>query len=170
MPLHIYEGLSGKLITTILKPGRRNKQSDVASLLKKIIGHIREEWSNTMIIVRGDGHFASEDFSEYIVRLNKFDMQYKAGEVTQTSANVTIKDIKFDAVNFFIYSSKENTIAEKFEPKISFNEKYKRLNYAKTELKKYGYSPAKENILNLGKPKNELILIRSHIIQSEGEQ
>ena len=26
MPLHIYEGLSGKLVTTILKPGRRNKQ------------------------------------------------------------------------------------------------------------------------------------------------
>jgi len=25
MPLHIYEGFSGKLITTILKPGRRSK-------------------------------------------------------------------------------------------------------------------------------------------------
>ena len=42
MPLHIYEGLSGNLITTILKPGRRNKQSDVASLLKKLIGRLRE--------------------------------------------------------------------------------------------------------------------------------
>lgn len=31
MPLHIYEGLSGKLIATILKPGRRSKQSDIAS-------------------------------------------------------------------------------------------------------------------------------------------
>lgn len=36
MPLHIYEGLSDKLITTILKPGRRNKQSDVAPLLIKL--------------------------------------------------------------------------------------------------------------------------------------
>jgi len=33
MPLHIYEGLSGKLITTILKPGRRNKQANIARLL-----------------------------------------------------------------------------------------------------------------------------------------
>lgn len=40
MPLHIYEGLSGKLITTILKPGRRNKQNNIASLLKKIILHL----------------------------------------------------------------------------------------------------------------------------------
>jgi len=31
MPLHIYEGLSGKLITTILKPGRRSKTADVFS-------------------------------------------------------------------------------------------------------------------------------------------
>jgi hypothetical protein len=62
MPLHIYEGLSGKLITTILKPGRRSKQSDVAAILKKLILHIRNQWPKTMIIVRGDSHFASSDF------------------------------------------------------------------------------------------------------------
>jgi pyruvate dehydrogenase (quinone) len=54
MPLHIYEGLTGKLITTILKPGRRNKQNNVASLLKKLICHLREQWPDTLIIVRGD--------------------------------------------------------------------------------------------------------------------
>lgn len=65
MPLHIYEGLSGKLITTILKPGRRNKQNNVASLLKKIILHLRKQWPGTMIIVRGDSHFASKDFMQW---------------------------------------------------------------------------------------------------------
>ena len=65
MPLHIYEGLSGKLITTILKPGRRNKQNNVASLLKKIVRHLRKQWPNTMIIVRGDSHFASKDFMQW---------------------------------------------------------------------------------------------------------
>ena len=95
MPLHIYEGLSGKLITTILKPGRRNKQSDVASLLQKIIGHIREEWSNTMIIVRGDGHFASPDLmqwckdqnkTEYITGLSGNSKLHKLADVTIKSA------------------------------------------------------------------------------------
>jgi len=62
MPLHIYEGISGKLITTILKPGRRSKQSDVAAILKKLIRHIRNQWPKTLIIVRGDSHFASSDF------------------------------------------------------------------------------------------------------------
>jgi hypothetical protein len=65
MPLHIYEGLTGKLITTILKPGRRNKQSDVAGILKKLISHLREQWPNTLIIVRGDSHFASRDFMQW---------------------------------------------------------------------------------------------------------
>lgn len=81
MPLHIYEGLSGNLITTILKPGRRNKQSDVASLLKKIIGRIREQWANTMIIVRGDGHFASADFMEWCAK------EYNIGFITGLSGN-----------------------------------------------------------------------------------
>ena len=65
MPLHIYEGLSGKLITTILKPGRRNKQNNVASLLKKIFRHLRKQWPDTMIIIRGDSHFASKDFMQW---------------------------------------------------------------------------------------------------------
>jgi hypothetical protein len=61
MPLHIYEGLSGKLITTILKPGRRSKTAEVFSVLHRIITHLRKAWKNTMIIVRGDGHFCSKE-------------------------------------------------------------------------------------------------------------
>lgn len=62
MPLHIYEGLSGKLITTILRPGRRNKQANIARLLKKLVKHLCERWPSTLIAMRGDSHFASDDF------------------------------------------------------------------------------------------------------------
>lgn len=65
MPLHIYEGLTGKLITTILKPGRRNKQNNIASILKKIVRYLRQQWPDTLIIVRGDSHFTSKDFMEW---------------------------------------------------------------------------------------------------------
>jgi hypothetical protein len=81
MPLHIYEGLSGKLITTILKPGRRNKQNNVASLLKKIIRHLRKQWPGTMIIIRGDSHFASKDFMHWC------DSQPLTGYITGLSGN-----------------------------------------------------------------------------------
>lgn len=66
MPLHIYEGLSGKLITTILKPGRRSKTADVFSILSRIIVHLRMVWKNTMIIVRGDGHFCSKELMAWV--------------------------------------------------------------------------------------------------------
>lgn len=65
MPLHIYEGLSGKLITTILKPGRRSKGADVLSILKRIITHLRKYWKNTLIIIRGDSHFCSPQMMDW---------------------------------------------------------------------------------------------------------
>ena len=65
MPLHIYEGLSGKLITTILKPGRRSKSVNVFAVLKRIIQLLRAYWKNTIIIVRGDSHFHCPELTSY---------------------------------------------------------------------------------------------------------
>ena len=65
MPIHIYEGLSGKLVTTILRPGRRNKQANIARLLQKLISYLRVQWPKTKIIIRGDSHFASQDFMDW---------------------------------------------------------------------------------------------------------
>jgi len=65
MPLHIYEGLSGKLITSILKPGRRSKSVNVFAVLKRIIQLLRTYWKNTIIIVRGDSHFHCPELTSY---------------------------------------------------------------------------------------------------------
>ena len=67
MPLHIYEGLSGKLITTILKPGRRSKNVDVFGILKRVITYLRKYWKNTIIILRGDSHFCSHQYMDWSV-------------------------------------------------------------------------------------------------------
>jgi len=65
MPLHIYEGLSGKLITTILKPGRRSKSVDIFAILKRIIKILRVVWPKTIIILRGDAHFHCPELTNY---------------------------------------------------------------------------------------------------------
>lgn len=65
MPLHIYEGFSGKLVTTILKPGRRSKSLNVFSLMRKLINYLCEHWPNTLIILRGDSHFCSKEFMDW---------------------------------------------------------------------------------------------------------
>jgi len=66
MPLHVYEGLSGKLITTILKPGKRSDGSQMLSIVKRIVGYLRKAWPETLIIFRGDSHFAYPEVMEYI--------------------------------------------------------------------------------------------------------
>ena len=65
MPLHIYEGFSGKLIATILKPGRRSKSVNVFAILRRLIEYLRKHWPDTMIILRGDSHFCSPQFMDW---------------------------------------------------------------------------------------------------------
>ena len=65
MPLHIYEGLSGKLITTILKPGRRYKTASVFKILQRIISMLRQNWKNTIIAIRGDSHLCCKELMDW---------------------------------------------------------------------------------------------------------
>ena len=71
MPLHIYEGLSGKLITTILKPGRRSKSASVYGILKRLIEYLRKTWKDTTIIVRGDSHFCCKELMDWAYEQTK---------------------------------------------------------------------------------------------------
>jgi hypothetical protein len=96
MPLHIYEGFSGKLITTILKPGRRNKSVNVFSILKRIIMYLREQWTDTMIIVRGDSHFCSKELMDWAHGLKRveFITGLTGNAVLNKHAKVTIESAK----------------------------------------------------------------------------
>lgn len=66
LPLHVYEGLSGKLITAILKPGKRCDGKLMLSIVKRVAGFLRAQWPKTLIIFRGDSHFAYPELFEYI--------------------------------------------------------------------------------------------------------
>jgi len=87
MPLHIYEGLSGKLITTILKPGRRNKQVNIARLLQKLVSYLHHQWPKTKIIVRGDSHFASKDFMDWASK------EHNVGFITGLTGNAKLNEL-----------------------------------------------------------------------------
>jgi hypothetical protein len=65
-PLHVYEGLSGKLITTILRPGKRPNGKEIVAWLKRIVQIIRNQWSQTIIVFRGDSHYSAPEVFEYI--------------------------------------------------------------------------------------------------------
>lgn len=61
MPLHIYEGYSGKLICTVLRPGKRPTGEEVVSIMQRVLKRIRRRWPKVRIVVRGDSHFSGPE-------------------------------------------------------------------------------------------------------------
>ncbi len=57
-PLHIYEGQTGKLITTILRPGIRPTGQQIVAIVKRLVAYLRQAWPDVAIILRGDAHFS----------------------------------------------------------------------------------------------------------------
>jgi hypothetical protein len=68
LPLHIYEGQSGKLITSILRPGCRPTGAEIVSVLRRVVGAIRREWPEVSIVLRGDSHFSTPEVHQWCER------------------------------------------------------------------------------------------------------
>ena len=64
-PLHIYEGQSGKLITTILRPGVRPTGQQIVTILKRLVAHLSAAWPDVAIFLRGDAHFSSPQVQDF---------------------------------------------------------------------------------------------------------
>jgi len=76
MPLHIYEGKSGKLITTILRPGKRPSGKEIVVILKRIIRKIRQAWPDVGILLRGDSYFSAPALYDFC---DEHDIKYVFG-------------------------------------------------------------------------------------------
>ena len=71
-PLHIYEGQTGKLITTVLRPGRRPTGKEIVSILKRVIAYLRKAWPDVQILLRGDSHFSCPEVHALCDELDVF--------------------------------------------------------------------------------------------------
>ena len=79
MPMHIYEGKSGKLITTILRPGKRPSGAEIVMILKRIVRRLREVWPKVGILLRADAHYSAPEVYEYCENNNlKYALGFKA--------------------------------------------------------------------------------------------
>lgn len=65
LPLHLYEGLSGRLITAIFK-AKRFTGTQMLAVVKRLLKHLRNAWPETLIIVRGDSHFAYPEVMQWV--------------------------------------------------------------------------------------------------------
>jgi hypothetical protein len=64
LPLPLYEGLSGRLITTIFKAKRFTGTQRLA-VLTRLGKRLRQAWPDTLVIFRGDRHFASPEVMQW---------------------------------------------------------------------------------------------------------
>ncbi len=65
LPIHIYEGTSGKPVAVILREGKTPAGREVRTILKHVIGRIRGHWPEVRILVRGDSHYGRVEAMEW---------------------------------------------------------------------------------------------------------
>lgn len=146
MPLHIYEGLSGKLITTILKPGRRSKNINVFAILSRVIKKIRSQWKDTMIIMRGDGHFCSRQLMDWSAGMENvhFLTGLTGNAVLNKRAAATVKAAEkqykqtgrpVKLYHSFSYKAGEWENSQRVIVKVEVNEKGTNIRYVVTDMR-----------------------------------
>jgi len=80
MPMHIYEGKSGRLITAILRPGKRPSGKEIVSILKRVVKKIRDAWPDVGIMIRGDSHYGAPEVYDFC---EEEDLKYIFGLTPQ---------------------------------------------------------------------------------------
>ena len=80
MPMHIYEGKSGKLVAAILRSGKRPSGKEIVSILKRIIKKIRSAWPEVGIMIRGDSHYGAPEVYDFC---EEEDLKYVFGLTPQ---------------------------------------------------------------------------------------
>lgn len=65
LPLLVFDGDTGKLVTTILQPGNKWGGFLVVSILKRIVKLIRERFPEIEIVIRADAGFMNPELYEY---------------------------------------------------------------------------------------------------------
>jgi len=91
LPLHVYEGLSGRLITTVFK-AKRFRAAQLLAVLKRLVKHLRHAWPETLMVFRGDSHFTYPEVMQWI------EGQAHLSYVTGLTGNAVLKQLAAEVV------------------------------------------------------------------------
>jgi len=91
MPFHVYDGITGRLITTVLRTGKTPTSAEIVSVLKRIERRLRKAWPETMLILRADSHHTKPEVMD---RMESRGMQF----VTGLMPNNRVKEVFSHAI------------------------------------------------------------------------
>jgi Transposase DDE domain group 1 len=76
LPLLIFAGLSGALVSACLRPGTRPTGAENAMILVRLLAFLRRHWPRTHLLVRGDSHFATPEVLEVLAHRHLIDFVF----------------------------------------------------------------------------------------------
>ncbi len=79
MPFHVYEGITGRLIATIVRPGKTPSKEEIIALLKRIVRRVKARFPCTEIVFRADSHHTKPAVMDW---LEANDVRYVTGMAT----------------------------------------------------------------------------------------
>ena len=66
MPFYVFDGITGQLITTVLRPAVTPRGTEIVTVLKRIVAQIRRRFKKTTLIFRADSHHCRHEVLEYL--------------------------------------------------------------------------------------------------------
>jgi Transposase DDE domain group 1 len=79
LPIHIYEGTTGKPVAVILRSGKTPNGAEVRTVLKHVVARIRGHWPRVKILVRGDSHYGRHEAMEWCEEADGIDYIFGFG-------------------------------------------------------------------------------------------
>jgi Transposase DDE domain group 1 len=70
-PVMIFDGVTGQLVTALLRPGNTHAARGAIGVLRRIIGGLKRRFPNVSIVVRGDSGFAMPRLMRMLEELNR---------------------------------------------------------------------------------------------------
>ena len=110
-PMHIYEGQSGKLIATILRPGKRPTGKEIAKMIRRIVRIIKKAWPKVNIVIRADSHYSGPEVFDICKERN---MQFVLGLTSNNILQQFVAPIKKQAEAIFAQDPKAFKLYHEF--------------------------------------------------------
>jgi hypothetical protein len=103
-PLLVFDGLSGQLITALLRPGRAHAAKGAITILTRLIRAIRRRCPHASILVRGDSAFAMPKLLDRLEQLDAElgDVEYVIGVAKNSRVLELAKPLRTAAEEAFV--------------------------------------------------------------------